>query len=517
MRTTTSLPGRKRRPRQKSDGAGDLNLARRQPAATPNNGETLDPQDWTALRAQGHRMLDDMLDYLERIRERPVWQPIPEAVRRRLEQPLPRHPTDLGSVHETFMNSVLPYALGNTHPGFMGWVHGGGTAVGMLAEMLAAGLNANLGGRDQAPVVMERQVLSWMRELFGFPAGASGLFVTGTSMANFVAVLVARTGALGQKVRAHGIAASEIRLRAYASAATHSSLARAMDLAGIGTDALRIIGVDDRHEMDVGALEAAIEQDRGAGFMPFFIAATAGTVDVGAIDKLDVLADVARREHLWFHVDGAYGALGMLAADIAPRLAGIEHADSIAFDFHKWGQVPYDAGFVLVRDGKLHYDTFATPAPYLGRGHRGMAAGSPWPCDFGPDLSRGFRALKTWFTISVYGADQLGQTISRCCERARYLARRIEAEPELELLSPVSLNIVCFRYNASDEVNADIVADLQESGVAAPSTTKLRGRLAIRAAIVNHRTAEQDMDALIDATIRFGRNKNPQSGRHHDE
>ncbi len=517
LRTPNPLPRYKRRIRQNSGAADDPILAQPKPPAEPDGAQSLDPRDWEALRAQGHRMLDDMLDYLERIRERPVWQPAPEAVRRRFDQPLPRHPSDLESVHEVFMESVLPYALGNAHPRFMGWVHGGGTAVGMLAEMLAAGLNANLGGRDQAPIALERQVLHWMRELFGFPAGASGLFVTGTSMANFIAVLVARTAALGPAVRAHGVAGA--RLRAYASASAHSSLARAIDLSGIGVDALRSIPLDARHQMDVGALEAAIAEDRSAGLTPFFIAGTAGTVDVGAIDNLEALADVAQRERVWFHVDGAYGALGMLAADIAPRLAGLERADSIAFDFHKWGQVPYDAGFVMVRDGALHHDTFATPAPYLGRGQRGMAAGSPWPCDFGPDLSRGFRALKTWFTISVYGADRLGQGISGCCARARYLGGRIEAEPELELLAPVSLNIVCFRYRceASDTVNANIVADLQESGIAAPSTTTVGGRLAIRAAIVNHRTADEDMDIFIEATLRIGRGYSAGNRRHHDE
>ncbi len=494
-------------------------LARPKPSAEPDGTQTLDPGDWGALRTQGHRMLDDMLDYLERIRERPVWQPAPEAVRRRFDQSLPRHSSDLESVHKVFMESVLPYALGNVHPRFMGWVHGGGTAVGMLAEMLAAGLNANLGGRDQAPLALEKQVLHWMRELFGFPASASGLFVTGTSMANFIAVLVARTGVLGKAVRSRGIAAGGASLRAYASASAHSSLVRAMDLSGMGADALRIIPLDHRHQMDVAALEAAIAEDRNAGFMPFFVAATAGTVDVGAIDRLDELASVAQRERLWFHVDGAYGALGMLAADIAPRLTGLERADSIAFDFHKWGQVPYDAGFVMVRDGALHHDTFATPAPYLGRGPRGMAAGSPWPCDFGPDLSRGFRALKTWFTISVYGADRLGQAISGCCARARYLGDRVEAEADLELLAPVSLNIVCFRYrcDTSDEVNANIVADLQESGIAAPSTTIVGGQLAIRAAIVNHRTADEDMDILIEATLRFGRRYSARNRRQHDE
>jgi aromatic-L-amino-acid decarboxylase len=471
-----------------------------------NAQDTLDPPDWQEFRAQGHRMLDDMLDYLEHLRERPVWQPIPPAVRSAFQQPMPTQPTDLATVHDTFMRDVLPFAVGNAHPGFMGWVHGGGTPVGMLAEMLAAGLNANLGGRDQIPIEVERQIVQWMRELFGFPATASGLFVTGTSMANLIAVLVARTAALGTRVRQAGIAASDKQLIAYTSAGAHGCIAQALDLSGLGIDALRIIPVNDHYQMDVDALEQTIAADRRAGLTPFFIAGTAGTVDVGAIDDLTALADIAAREGLWFHIDGAYGALGMLAADIAPRLAGIERADSIAFDFHKWLQVPYDAGFILVRDGTLHHSTFASPAAYLRRESRGMAAGSPWPCDFGPELSRGFRALKTWFTLKVYGTAQLGRMISGTCALAQYMQQRIDTLPMLELLAPVALNIVCFRYRceAADRVNADIVVALQESGIAAPSATTLNGRFAIRAALVNHRTKTQDIDALLQATLDFG-------------
>lgn len=451
-------------------------------------------------------MLDDMLDYLEHIREHPVWQPIPQEVRALFREGLPREPSDLAAVHGTFMRDILPFAVGNAHPGFMGWVHGGGTPVGMLAEMLAAGLNANLGGRDQIPVEVERQILRWVRELFGFPEAASGLFVTGSSMANLIAVLVARTAADGTAVRHQGVAAGGKRLVAYASAGAHGCIAQAMDIAGLGIDALHIIPVNEQFQMDIAALEHAIAADRKSGLTPFLVVGTAGTVDVGAVDDLAALADIAEREEVWFHIDGAYGALALLSPDMAPRFAGIERSDSIAFDFHKWGQVPYDAGFILVRDGELHHSTFAAPAAYLKREARGMAAGSPWPCDFGPDLSRGFRALKTWFTIKVYGADRLGEMIANTCALARYLKQRIEETPALELLAPVSLNIVCFRYVSADadRVNADIVVALQESGIVAPSTTTINGRLAIRAAIFNHRTSPDDIDALTSATIAQG-------------
>jgi aromatic-L-amino-acid decarboxylase len=300
--------------------------------------------------------------------------------------------------------------------------------------------------------------------------------------------------------------ASTYVARAWALAA-HGSLRKAFDIAGLGSDALRLVAVDAQHRINLAALRRTIDADRRSGYSPFLLVGTAGTVDTGAIDDLDGLAVIASEQRLWLHVDGAYGALGILAPEIAPRLAGIQAADSLAFDFHKWGQVPYDAGFVLVRDGELHRKAFASPAAYLDRGVRGLAAGSPWPCDFGPDLSRGFRALKTWFTLKVYGLNAIGQTISRTCELARYLERRIAQSNELELLAPVSLNIVCFRYKCpqADRVNAHIVVDLQESGVAAPSTTRIAGDLAIRAAITNHRTAASDIDALVDATLAIGR------------
>jgi glutamate/tyrosine decarboxylase-like PLP-dependent enzyme len=371
--------------------------------------------------------------------------------------------------------------------------------------MLAAGLNANLGGRDHMPIEVERQILRWVRALFGFPADASGLFVTGTSMANFIGVTVARTAALGTAVRRGGLGAAGAKLTAYAARTAHGCIAQAMDLAGLGSDRLRLIPTNPRHEIDLDALADAIAADRAAGLTPFLIVGTAGTVDTGAIDDLAALADLAAAERLWLHVDGAYGALGILAPDIAPRLAGIERAHSLAFDFHKWAQVPYDAGFILVRDGARHFETFAAPAAYLRRTARGLAGGSPWPCDFGPDLSRGFRALKTWFTLKVYGTERLGATISRTCALARYLGARVAAEKRLELLAPVELNIVCFRYRSADadRVNAWIVAELQEAGIAAPSTTTIDGRLAIRASIVNHRTTEADLDTLIEATLAF--------------
>jgi aromatic-L-amino-acid/L-tryptophan decarboxylase len=467
------------------------------------NGD-LDPSDWDATRAQGHRMLDDLFDHLQGLRETPVWRPIPQETRRRFRGPPPSGPIPLAEAHASFMRDVLPYAGGNLHPGFMGWVQGAGTPVGMLAEMLAGGLNANLGGRDHMPIEVEREVVGWMRQLFGFPDTASGLLVSGASMANFIGVLVARQRALGAAGRRDGVAGAS--LAAYASTAAHGCIPRAMEMAGLGASALRKIAVGRDHRIDVTALRQAVEADRSAGVRPFLLFGNAGTVDVGAIDDLVALADLAAVEGLHFHIDGAFGALGVLAPELKPLLAGLDRADSLAFDFHKWGQVSYDAGCILVRDETLHRETFAGDAAYLQRDRRGMAGGDWWPCDYGPELSRGFRALKTWFTLKVHGTDALGAAIVHSCALARDLERRVAATPPLELLAPVALNIVCFRYACADadRVNRAIVADLQEAGEVAPSLTLIDGKVAIRAALFNHRSDERDIEALVRGAVAFG-------------
>jgi len=464
---------------------------------------SLDPSDWSDLRALGHRMVDDMFDHLQSLRDGPVWRPMPDAVKRGFRQPLPRDPTPAETVYDDFRRLVVPYATGNLHPRFMGWVHGGGNPMGMLAEFLAAGLNPNLGGRDHAPIEVERQVIGWAAEMLEFPADASGVLVTGTSIANLIGVLVARSANLGPVVRRTGVGG--VRLVAYTSAAVHGCLPRAMEMAGLGREALRLIACDDRGKLRLDVLARHVERDRADGLRPFLVVGTAGTVDIGAIDDVTAFADFADRQDLWFHVDGAFGAIAALSPRLRPLLAGIERADSVAFDFHKWAQVPYDAGCIVVRDASRQIETFGAEAAYLRREQRGLAGGGVWPCDLGPDLSRGFRALKVWMTLSVYGADRIGAIAQQICDLAAALAARVDREPALQRLAPVALNIVCFRYRAAegdlDRLNAAIVADLQEAGIAAPSTTTVNGLLAIRAAIVNHRTTHADIAIVVDAVL----------------
>jgi len=462
---------------------------------------TLDPADWSALRALGHQMLDDMVDHLATLRDGPVWRPMPGPVREGFKAPIPVQGAPPEALYERFQTDIQPYVTGNTHPRFMGWVHGGGNPVSMLAELLAGAMNANCGGRDHAGIAVERQVIAWAAAMLGMPAQTSGVLLTGSSMANFVAVLCARYKVLGQNGRTEGV--RNAKLTAYASAGVHRCVPGALDMAGLGSGSLRRIPVDENFQMDLAALRAAIAADKAAGCTPFLIVGTAGTVDVGAFDNLDILADIAAQEGAWFHVDGAFGALAVLSPTLKPATAGIERADSVAFDFHKWAQVTYDSGCVLVRDPAIELATFAQATSYLAAAPRGLAGGAPWPCDLGPDLSRGFRALKVWMTLSAYGTDALGGIVDDTCALAQHLAAAVAASNRLALLAPVKLNIVCFGVSGfSDAQTADLVADLQDEGLFAPSTTTINGRLAIRAAIVNHRTTQADIDALVAEVLR---------------
>jgi len=287
---------------------------------------------------------------------------------------------------------------------------------------------------------------------------------------------------------------------------------KALEILGIGSDSLRRIPVNPDFTISLPALRQAIAADRAAGVQPFCVIGCAGTVNTGAIDDLDQLASLCATEQLWFHVDGAFGALCMMSERLRPRLKGIERADSLAFDFHKWAHVQYDAGCLLVRNGAAYRAAYSMRPAYLHRADRGLGTGEDWPSDYGPELSRSFRALKIWFAFKEHGAGRIGELIDQNCAQARYLAERVEREPELELLAPADLNIVCFRLRregldaaALDQLNEDVVADVQESGVAVPSTTRIKDRLAIRVNITNHRTRRGDLDALVDAVLKAGR------------
>lgn len=475
--------------------------------------ETLDPPDWEALRALGHRMLDEMLTYLATVRERPVWQPVPEGVKEHLKQRLPIKGAGAEQTYEEFRANILPHTMGNIHPRFWGWVIGTGTPFGMLAEMLAAGMNPNVSGGEMGPIYVERQVLDWCKEMFGFPPHASGLLVSGASMANLVALTVARNAKGKSDVLKAGLRATPQPMTLYASSETHSSVQKAVELLGLGSDALRRIPVNENYQIDIAELESVMAQDRAGGFQPFCIVGNAGTVNTGAFDDLQNLAEICARENLWFHVDGAFGALVALSPELRLMVAGLERADSLAFDLHKWMSIPYEAGGVLVRDADEHHQSFASSGIYLSRAKRGLAAGPTWFNEYGMQLSRSFRALKVWMLIKEHGIEKYGRLITQNVAQARYLVSLIEAaSPELELLAPAPLNIVCFRFTDQgldeaqlNHLNEEILGRLQESGVALPSHTKLEGRYALRVAISNHRSRREDFEMLVSKVIELGR------------
>ena len=474
--------------------------------------ETLDPADWGELRALGHRMVDDMMDYLEGVRERPVWRPVPAETRAALDEPTPRGPTDPAEVYRQFREHVLPYPNGNIHPRFWGWVMGTGTPLAMLADMLASGMNPHLAGYDQSPALVERQVIRWMAELLGFPAESSGLLVSGGTVANLLGLAVARNARAGFDLRAEGLQRPDTpRLLVYGSSETHSWSKKACELLGLGDSALRRIPVDDEYRVDVPALRAAIAEDRAAGHRPICVIGNAGTVNTGATDDLQALASLCREYRLWFHVDGAFGAFAALAPSLRSTVAGMEEADSVAVDLHKWGYLPFEVGLALVRHPDAHRATFATSSRYLDATPRGIVAGGFPFADLGVQLSRGFRALKVWMSLKAQGADAWGRLVEQNVAQARHLRDRVLAEPRLELLAPAPLNIVCFRYlvpgldpAALDAVNEEILLRVQERGIAVPSSTVLGGRLALRVAITNHRSRLEDFDLFLDAVLAIG-------------
>lgn len=477
--------------------------------------ETLDPADWGPMRQLGHKMLDDVVDYLETVRERPVWQPVPDQIKANFQKTVPHYPESPEKVYGEFVETVLPYPMGNIHPRFWGWILGTGTVMGAFAELLASAMNTNTGGGDHTGNYVEKQVLDWIKEIMGFPAQASGLLTSGCSASNLIGLAVARNAKAAFDVRKEGLQCAPQKMRLYASEEIHSSVQKAVELLGLGSEALCLVPVNENFQIDIDKLEDAITKDRKNRCCPFCVVGAAGTTNTGSIDDLNAIAAICERESLWFHVDGAYGAWAILAPKVKKQLLGMERADSLALDLHKWMYMPYEIGCVLVRSEKDHRRAFSLTPDYLAHNQdtRGISGGGlPWFSDYDFQLSRGFRALKAWMSFKEHGLAKYSRLIQQNIRQIHYLSELIEASPELELLAPITLNIACFRYISSDlgeaavdEINKQIVVELQEQGIAVLTGTVLKGKYVLRVANTNHRSCREDFDVLVREVVRIGK------------
>jgi glutamate/tyrosine decarboxylase-like PLP-dependent enzyme len=481
--------------------------------------ETLDPEDWADARAVAHRAIDDAIAYLRDVRDRPVWQEMPCEVRRTFETQLPRSPTPLSKVYAEIVETLMPYPMGNIHPRFWAWYMGSSNFTGAVADFLAAVQGSNLGGGNHAAARMDEQVVNWCKEMIGFPSTASGTLVSGGSMANTIALIVARNVKAGIDVREHGVAAIRRPLRFYASDQIHNCHRKALEAIGLGNQALHRIPTDGDLRVDLDAVRVVIARDRDAGFHPACVIGTAGTVNTGAIDDLQALADLAVEENLWFHIDGCIGALLAIAPDNAHYVRGLERADSVALDPHKWLHAPFEVGCVLVRDAAAHRESFAVAQEYLEKAPRGLASGE-WLYEYSLQTSRGFRALKVWMALKEQGAAKFGRLIDQNIAQAHYLEKLIISEPLLESIARTTINIVCFRYRppgidelALKRLNVEIMLRLQEDGIAAISDTTVRGKHCLRVAINNHRTRRFDLDLFVQEVLRLGRDITAQAYR----
>ncbi len=355
--------------------------------------------------------------------------------------------------------------------------------------------------------------------MLGFPASASGLLTSGCSAANLIGLTVARNAKAGFDLRRKGLQDASHKMVLYASQEIHSSIQKAVELLGLGSDALRLVPINDYFQIDLQALKATIAQDREDGHMPFCVVGAAGTINTGGIDDLNALADICQQENLWLHVDGAFGAWAALAPDARSKVAGMERADSLALDLHKWMYMPYEIGCILVRHEEYHRKAFSLTPDYLIHGEcgRGLTGGDlPWFSDYGFQLSRGFRALKAWMSLKEHGSRKYGRLIQQNIDQARYLAELIRTSPELELSAPVTLNVVCFRYitpdlddTELDELNMQIVIELQEQGIVVLSGTIIKGKYVMRVGNTNHRSRREDFDTLVREVIRVGKELTP--------
>jgi len=467
--------------------------------------------DADAVRQLGVRAAELVAEHRAGLAGNPVFGKV-GAASAAFDEPLPETGLPAEAVLAAVRERILPRPFGNSHPRFFAFINATADPLGIVADYLAASMNSNCWGGDHAAIHVERQVLRWLAAILGLPETSEGILTSGGSMANFTALATARR-AQAPAVRESGFAGTE-PLVVYVSDEVHNCVDKAVDLLGIGWQQLRKIQTDEAFRIRIDLLKQAIADDRRAGRKPAIVVGNAGTVNTGAIDPLDELAALCAAEGLWFHVDGAYGAMAAISKSLKPLFRGLERADSVAADPHKWLYVPYEAGATLVREPGRMAEAFARPAPYLVHDPESPVRGPVSFNERGPELSRGFKALKVWMGLKRHGVAGYAAAVDHDVAMARALAEAVEAHPDFELMAPPVLSIVGFRYRprAKDlgepelaSLNRRIVNELVGSGAFFLAPTLLKGRTAMRVAIVNFRTREHDVRALVDEAANAGR------------
>ena len=485
----------------------------------------LDPSP-EQIRSWANAAVELIADYLSTIRDRPVYPSTSSRqIRERLDSSLPEEPANFDELLHTFRNTLIELSRHNGHPRMFGYVQAPGTAIAAIADLLASALNANLTAWRSAPaaVEIERLTINWIKQIIGFNREGAGLFVSGGSMANMAALAAARRAKAPAQIQNKGAQSCAKTLRIYASEETHHSVAKAAALLGIGRDNVRLVSVNERHKINLDELVAAIEEDRAAGHLPICLVANAGTVATGAFDPFRQIGEIARRFNLWLHVDGAYGGFAALAASTRPLFGSIEEADSLALDPHKWLYLPVDCGCVLYRDPEMARATFAHEAEYTRViGQEADEAFAFW--DYGPELSRRFRALKVWMLLKSVGLQALGEAIEKDLACARHFEKLVQNSEDFEMLAPVELSIFCFRHLPArlkgalatgsserekiekqlDAHNERLLLALQRDGSSYLSNAQLRGRFSLRGCVMNYRTTLRDMEILLGDLRRVG-------------
>jgi aromatic-L-amino-acid/L-tryptophan decarboxylase len=476
----------------------------------------LPPSEFQSL---GYRVIDLLADFFAELPNRPAFPAKqPTDVAALFEAPVPETAQPVEDILRDWNEKIIPNSSLQGSGRWFGFVNGSGTQIGALAEAMAAALNANLGGWRASPAAteIERRTVRWLAELIGYPADSGGVLLSGGTMANAAALRTAMVSRATWDIKEHGLQAPDRTgpLTVYmADHETHVSFVRAVDLLGLGQAALRRVPSKDDFTIDVDALNAMLDADLANGKVPFAVIGHCGSINVGAIDDLDALADVAQRRNLWFHVDGACGALGAMLPELRDAMRGMERADSVSFDAHKWLGVPYEAACLLVRNADILHRTWTMEATYLLPSVANEYAGVNF-FEYGPQLSRTWRALKIWMSLRYYGADGYREIFRRTIACAKHLHHLVQSSDDFEVVQPEpALYIYAFRFAPAalrgddarlDDINQRIADELQRRQIAFAMTTRIHGRVTQRLSICSHRTTATDIDATFAAMRDIG-------------